>query len=103
LSGDLEVDHRRGAVAADLEGGDDEVGAGKGAAAVGRGFDLGGGAHRGDELAGDDLGFLEPLGVDVHQREGGVCQRGGKCSASPTMFFMNTVDPAPMKAMRMVT
>jgi hypothetical protein len=28
---------------------------------------------------------------------------GGKCSASPTMFFMNTVDPAPMKAMRMVT
>ena len=27
----------------------------------------------------------------------------GKCSASPTMFFMNTVEPAPMKAILMVT
>ena len=68
--GDLEVDHRGGPVAADLERRDDVVGAVERRAAVERGLDVGarpGGArHR----AHGGLGGLQALGVDVHQREG---------------------------------
>lgn len=76
----LEIRYGAGAVAADLEGGDDEIGAVEcGAALAGR-RDPGGGAEAGREGPGDGGAFGEARGVDVHQRdlgrgEGGAQQR----------------------------
>ena len=67
LLGHLEVHDRRRLVTADLEHGDDMVRAIQRDASIGRGVDR---RHRPDRrcgLAGDDLGGVEPLVVDVEQ------------------------------------
>jgi len=60
----LEVDDRRGAVAADLEHREHVVGARERRASVERRFDRDAGG------LGHPLGRAEPVGVDVHQRDG---------------------------------
>ena len=71
----LEVGDGAGVVAADLEADDDEVGAVERGALVAEGFHRGGDAEGLGELADDDLGFIEALGVDVHQPDLGVGER----------------------------
>ncbi len=74
--GDLEVDHRRGPIAAHLDGGDDEIGAGERSPAVGRRLDAGGAARPHHRLARDEGRFFEAGLVDVHQGEGGALEDG---------------------------
>ena len=68
--GNLEVDDGRRPVAADLERRDDVVGAVERRAPVERGLDGRRGAVCLGQPARDDLRCPQPLGVDVHEREG---------------------------------
>ena len=72
----LEIGHRARFVPADLEGYYNEIGALQRPALVAMGLDLRANAKARNELARDELGFGEPLRIDVHQREGGIGKRG---------------------------
>jgi hypothetical protein len=61
---------------ANLEGDDNMRCAVQGTAAVGRGLDPGRIAMVIDQLAGGAGGALQPVGVDIHQGDGGVAQLG---------------------------
>ncbi len=93
----LEIGDRAGLVAADLEGGDHEVRAVEGLALVGEGLDRGLGAQRLDRacsrrssLSSSRCGLMSISAMSASAS-------AWRCSTSPTMFFMNTVEPAPMK------
>ncbi len=94
--GHLEIGDRARVVAADLEADDDEIGTVERLALVGEGFDFRRHAKRRDQLAGDHRALFEPLRVNIHQGRSSRRRARGRCSTSPTMFFMNTVEPAPM-------
>jgi Galactokinase galactose-binding signature/GHMP kinases N terminal domain len=74
----FEVDHRRGPIAADLDHRHDVVGAVERFPAVGGRLHARGRTGSVDKPARDDRGRLEPLAVDVHQRERHVVGELGK-------------------------
>ena len=96
--GDLEIGDGAGIVAADLERDDDEIGALERAALVASGFR----SRAGTPSVATSLPATTALSSS---RCGSMSisaifdpASAGRCSTSPTMFFMNTVEPAPMKA-----
>ena len=95
---DLEVGDRRGLVAADLEGDDDEVGAVEGLALVGVGLDLAG-TPRVEAIFFATTSLSARRLGSMSIRRISAPASAGRCSTSPMMFFMKTVEPAPMKAM----
>ena len=97
LGRDLEVAHG-GRVHADLDRVDDEVGAVQRGPPVEAGGDRRGGAELVGGAPGDRLGRLQPLGVDVVQRQRDVAQLGEADRMSASSSRVNTTLPAPRKA-----
>ncbi len=71
---DREVDHRSRTLTTYLEHGENVVGSVECPALIGRGLDHLLGTGLLDDAVGHPFGVVQPRGVDVHQRDGGLAE-----------------------------